>query len=330
MANKSVLGKLLFSREPKLPENVRLELGDEQKKSVKGNQEVLPATQELATDINRFNQDQLNASMEEASPGFRDLRKSQRGIIASQLMGEIPEDVQSQIQNQAAARSLGGGYGSSGIGNMALARNLGLTSLEMQAAGMGNADRWMEFGRRSLMAPQYDVTSAFVTPMQQYTTDRAEENQQWNWQWMKNQMDAAPKGWEQAVDQIATSLESSAMSYAGGQAKMEDEQGPPQYRQQEGWNQGTGETRYEGNRMMGQGNDYYMDRSVGGAEALGYDSGWGNNTGGYGEGGSLIGPSQAFGSGTPSDFGSGFTGFGDFGGGGGSSGDTAAILDWFD
>ena len=45
MALNSVLGKLLFSREPKLPDNERLDINTEQGKAVAGNQKVLPATE---------------------------------------------------------------------------------------------------------------------------------------------------------------------------------------------------------------------------------------------------------------------------------------------
>jgi hypothetical protein len=51
--------------------------------------------------------------------------------------------------------------------------------------------------------------------MQQAKFSVDERNTRWNYQWFKNQLDAQPEPWQQAIDQITTWLESSATSYAG-------------------------------------------------------------------------------------------------------------------
>ena len=62
------------------------------------------------------------------------LKKS--GDIANSMMsGEIPEDVKSQIEQQSAERALSSGTGLDGAGKNLVARDLGLTSLDLKQKG---------------------------------------------------------------------------------------------------------------------------------------------------------------------------------------------------
>lgn len=220
MALNSVLGKLLFAREPELPELRAIELGDMQKKAVENNQRVLPEAMRLGRDVNKYNQELLDESLDRALPGYRGMRDEAGSKISSWLKGEIPEDISALVQNNAAARALGGGYAGSGQGRNLLARDLGLTSMDVVGRGLSAFERWTAVGSRFMMAPQFDVTSMFVSPMQQAQFDVSERNQRWNYDWFKAQLDAQPKGWEQALDQVFTWLEetgtSIASSYMGG------------------------------------------------------------------------------------------------------------------
>jgi hypothetical protein len=215
MALNSVLGKLLFGKKPKLPDLKEVSLQEEQKKSIEGNRSVLPELMGLAREVNAFNQEETMKAREASLPGYKNVLAKTQEQLMSQLKGEIPKDVQDLIQNQAAARSLGGGYGGSGASRNLVARDLGLTSLGIVDKGLAAADRWLTTGSRFLTGPTFDVTSAFITPMQQAGFTVNERNTRWNYQWFKNQLDAQPEPWQQAIDQITTWLESSATSYAG-------------------------------------------------------------------------------------------------------------------
>lgn len=83
----------------------------------------------------------MRSILNQAIPGFTPLTKSASSIIGSALSGEIPQDVQDQIQNSAAEQAVAGGMpGSSRIsgslyGNRTL-RDVGLTSLNQQQTGI--------------------------------------------------------------------------------------------------------------------------------------------------------------------------------------------------
>jgi hypothetical protein len=214
MALNSVLGKLLFGKKPKLPDLKDVSLQEEQKKSIAGNKSVLPELMGLASEVNAFNQAETMKAREASLPGYKNVLSKTQEQLMSQLKGEIPQDVQDQIQNMSAARSLGGGYGGSGVAGNRVARDLGLTSLGIVDKGLAAADRWLTTGSRYLTGPTFDVTSAFIKPMEQARFAVDERNTRWNYQWFKNQLDAQPEPWQQAIDQITTWLESSATSYA--------------------------------------------------------------------------------------------------------------------
>ena len=96
---------------------------------------ALPDLQSLATQTNIFNQAEITRMLESTTPGLLGGIKSATGTAASLARGEIPEDVQRAIQSSTAARSLGGGFGGSGMGRNLTARDLGLTSLDVSGEG---------------------------------------------------------------------------------------------------------------------------------------------------------------------------------------------------
>lgn len=207
MASSSFLGKLLFDKKPDLPGLERIDLQEQQRKSVLGNQTLLPELQNLGTQVNKYNQAEALRMRRESLPGYENMLGKTSELIQSQLAGEVPQDVQDLVQNQAAARSLGGGYGGSSMAKALQARDLGLTSYGITQQGLASADRWLRTGSQFLTAPTFDVTSAFVTPMQQTSFAVNERNTRWNYQWFKNQLDAQPEPWQQALDQMFTNSE---------------------------------------------------------------------------------------------------------------------------
>jgi len=57
-------------------------------------------------------------------------------LASSYLNGQIPQDVQDQIQRATAQSSLQGGFGGTGMARNLTARDLGLTSMQLQQTGM--------------------------------------------------------------------------------------------------------------------------------------------------------------------------------------------------
>ena len=71
-------------------------------------------------------------------PGLSNLTGSASSTIGNQLAGVVPTDVIKQIQDQAASWGVASGMPGSGLSQNSALRNLGLTSLGQQQAGLTN------------------------------------------------------------------------------------------------------------------------------------------------------------------------------------------------
>jgi hypothetical protein len=99
-------------------------------------------------------------------PSLMNQISSISNIASSYLAGNIPQDVQDQIQRATAQMSMAGGYGpTSGMGRNLTARDLGLTSLNLQQMGTSMAGTSM--GMAQAMTPSFTpVSSLLFTPAQ--------------------------------------------------------------------------------------------------------------------------------------------------------------------
>lgn len=125
----------------------------------------------LVNKTNASNQSMLTDALRKAIPGYDDIVSKISRNITSELNGEIPGDVQGAIQRNAAAKALGGGYAGSGMHGNLLARDLGLTSLDLTQKGLDSAERWVATSRTYRMPQMMDLRSMFVSPEQQFTVD---------------------------------------------------------------------------------------------------------------------------------------------------------------
>jgi hypothetical protein len=107
-----------------------------------------------APGINTANMQQLQYMLGTAIPGYGNIVNQMATNTQQLLAGQIPADVQSQIQRSAAFTSLmsgaGGGAGTAGTAGLT-ARDLGLTSLQLQQQGFGQGQNLLNLGRTALM-----------------------------------------------------------------------------------------------------------------------------------------------------------------------------------
>jgi hypothetical protein len=109
-----------------------------------------------APQINAQNMQQLQGLLNTALPGYQNI-VNQMGTNTQQLLsGQVPTDVQQQIQRSAAFTSLmsgaGGGAGTGATGAIT-ARDLGLTSLQLQQQGQTQGTNLLNLARTTL-SPQ--------------------------------------------------------------------------------------------------------------------------------------------------------------------------------
>lgn len=221
---KTIAGALVgqalgaFGKKPVIPELPTLDTAKVQREAVAGNIAALPGLETLATSVNTFAQSEISRMLETALPGFGAGLSRATATANALARGEIPEDVSAQVQNRSAARSLGGGFGGTGMARALTARDLGLTSLSLQSEGMNRLLGLGGFARQTF--PTFDFTTAFLTPQQKLTFDRQQNLDQFNRQLLANQVAAAPDpndvALAEALDNFFETWKNVGMGMLGG------------------------------------------------------------------------------------------------------------------
>lgn len=200
-------------KKPKVPEVEKLSLQTEQGKAISSNLANLPAAQNLASSSNKFSRDQILQMMREVMPNYDKITASASANIESLLRGEIPADVQQSVQNTAAARALGGGTAGSGSARNLVARDLGLTSLQLTGKGLSAAESWMKMSDQIYSPGMLNLSSMFITPMQMYATTNEQNTQEAQRRWLVNQIDAMPNP---RLAAVGNAFESTGSQLMGG------------------------------------------------------------------------------------------------------------------
>lgn len=216
----------LFATEPKVPKFKPIDTTKEQASAVSGNIANFGDVSKLAGDMNTFNQDQLNKMLASAVPGYQNMLQGIGDRIGGFLNGEIPKDVSDQIGRNAAYQSLSGGFGGSGMARNLVARDLGMTSLDLIGKGIDAGTRWLATARQNAVAPQFDPSSMFITPAQRIATTEFNTTGKFQRDWMQNQLDSqyslgtkfsnAMTDLGQGITGLATSAAGSLAGGAGG------------------------------------------------------------------------------------------------------------------
>lgn len=208
-----------FGRKPDIPQLPAIDPSRVQAETIAANKDQLPQLEAIGKQVNQFNLDQqlgmLSQALNFVAPG--QLQQAQ-GIVSSQLRGEVPADVQLQLQRRSAAQALLGGFGGgSGIGRNLTARDFGLTSLGIMNQGLQN------FGSLASLAPRpqsFDITSMFFTPQQRLQSAFAERDAQFQRNLLAEQVAAAPDPATAAlgreIDRFFNTAASFGMTAAGG------------------------------------------------------------------------------------------------------------------
>lgn len=172
----------------------------------------------LASNINQFNTSEDITSLEKLFPGAKGIIRDAGGIIKSQMAGEVPQDVQEQLQRFGAEQAVASGTGGSEFSRNRTARDFGLTSLNLVQQGMNSAERWIQASRARM--PLFNVASMFMSPGQGLQTAMWNEENRWNTEWLGNQINAMPSPEEMAAMDLMKSaggVADSFMSmYTGG------------------------------------------------------------------------------------------------------------------
>lgn len=147
-------------------------------------------------------------------PGYANIKSSIANNIGSMVRGEIPQSVQDQVQLNDAAKAIGGGFAGSGMHSDLVARDLGLTSLNLTQQGLSSAESWMKTIEAG--SPIMNVASMFITPGQQFDATMKNAENAWGVQWMKNQISAMGDPLMTSIGSFLGSIGDAAASFWSG------------------------------------------------------------------------------------------------------------------
>jgi hypothetical protein len=144
-------------------------------------QSQLPAVQNFATAQNTGANQAYQQGLYNSMPGMQQ-NIAQFGTNTTALLnGQIPQDVQTQVENSAAYSALAGGYGGSGMAHALTARDLGQTSLSLQQQGASNLGQQFQMAG-ALNPSNLTPSSLFYSPQTILSSDQQADliNQQVN------------------------------------------------------------------------------------------------------------------------------------------------------
>ena len=211
-AGGSLLGGLFGGKKPKIPELKPIDFAKEQQAAIRQNIAAIEPATELAQRTTQAEQTQLESQLRRAIPGYDQLVQQASKNIGAALAGEISPEVSAQVQRSAAGRALMGGYAGTGAGRALTARDLGLTSMQLQNQGLAQAQNFIQQQRTFGMVQPFSVSSMFITPAQRIGAIQEQQARQYGRDVTAAQVAAAPSPFQQSV---GTAL-SNVGNIAGG------------------------------------------------------------------------------------------------------------------
>lgn len=133
----------LLKPKPTIPSFQPIDIGAELSKLMRSNLENLPQTVDFAGKATDANSSLVLRALRGVNPDYDKLASGISQNALSFMRGEIPEDVSKQVIRRSAEGAVGGGYGGSGVSRNLVARDLGLTSLNLINQGTSSAQTWL-------------------------------------------------------------------------------------------------------------------------------------------------------------------------------------------
>jgi len=174
--------------------------------------EEFPWLRQTTQQLNQAGMQDYTSLLNQLYPGLTSQLGQVSSIANSYLKGQIPADVQSQIQRATAQQSLQGGFTGTGMSGALTARDLGLTSMNLQQTGMGIMSQGVNMAKG--MIPGYiNPAQLMFSPSQ--LMQRSDQANYFNTQ-TKNQTALLNAGYAQAAQAAAAAQSSQQASALGG------------------------------------------------------------------------------------------------------------------
>lgn len=218
----------------RVPELRRVDTAREQRESIRQNLAAIEPAAELSRKATEADQSTLESQLRRAIPGYDQLIRQASSNIGASLRGELSPEVTAQVQRSTAGRALQSGAGAgSGFGRALTARDLGLTSLNLQQQGLSQAMGFIQNQRSAGMVQPMSVASMFVSPTQRINLALQENSMQLNRDMMAAQEAAKPDPMMAAIggsfSNIGGMMFGGAMGGMGGGGGKSGGQSTPFY-----------------------------------------------------------------------------------------------------
>lgn len=181
----------MLQSKPDVPNFNPVNVQGAQAKAIAANKTALPELEEIGNNINQFNTDQIQKMLKQVIPGYEGITSGISSKLQELISGKIPDDVSKQLQLSDASRAIGGGYSGTGMHRNLVARDLGLTSLDLTSKGLSSAESWLKTMDSISNPGQFNFSSLFVTPQMEINTEMWNTEGQMQRDWLSNQNDAA-------------------------------------------------------------------------------------------------------------------------------------------
>lgn len=252
---------------PKVPAAAYVSPQQAQMQSIQGNITALPQLEQLGSSVDKYYLGERRGMLDTSIPGFEGMLGAGSQNMTDWLHGVIGQDTADAVSRNANARAFAGGYAGSPASANLQARDLGLTSLQLQQGATQALPSYLGGLAGILMPQQFDVTRGMVTPAQQIAGEQWNEMNRYQREAIQNEIDALPDPLMQAlgtaVGQEANFFDSTVKSmlskYLGSSGSMSYGSGAP-----------------------GGGGGGFMSGGGGGWSGGGIESGPGGAIGGFG------------------------------------------------
>jgi len=167
-------------------------LDEMQQKASAANIAEIPAAEQQVGMANLFSLEQLQQMENFGVPGFARMESTGSGDVQSELSGQIPTDVTEAVERSAGAHALAGGFPGSGRANDLVARDLGMTSLQVIDRGLSSMQNWMARSAQIFEPEMSSIEKSFITGPEEYKATNEQNVEQFQRNWMQNQINAMP------------------------------------------------------------------------------------------------------------------------------------------
>jgi len=166
----------LMKKGAKIPAYKKVDQAQEQGAAISSNLASFGKSKELAAKTSAADQEILMANLEKAMPGYSNLIGGASGAIGNMIAGNLPMADQGLLMRRAAEGGMAGGMSGSQAGRNLVARDLGLSQMNMTQAGLGALNPFLSTVRNTAVANPMSVRSSYVDPTQ-WTRNAIQENQ---------------------------------------------------------------------------------------------------------------------------------------------------------